>query len=359
MVEDRGVSQPVPKADTKGDLYYFDLRSVVAFVSGNLTSIALGAAAGAALGLGYLLLTNPSHTAQAQLLIDPGLTRVLREQALEQPMAMDSQQVETEIAILRSEDISQSVVTALGLVNEPEFAVTLMSDYLPDSLVSASMRASADAERAKLVLTISREPDHPADQRLVCDRRPVSRQGSRTAARIANESPTPTSSFQIDTRTTTAEVRSKWLKGRIGGTRRNTEQGHPKIPGAPRHQSYSISKTSRCAAPDKAASASPRSTLEEFNRLPRPTRHVYDSFMQTYVATVQQQSFPLSNAKRSRRPRINGAKPVDRARPGDVDADRTVSQRPRLRSGHDILRWLDDGISRFVSAERHSTFSRS
>lgn len=297
MGEDRSVSQPAAKADTS-ELYYFDLHSIVRFLSGNLTNIGLGAAAGAALGLAYLLLTNPSHTAQAQLLIDPGLTRVLREQALEQPMAMDSQQVETEIAILRSEEISQSVVTALGLANEPEFAVTLFSDYLPDGLMSADARASADAERSKRMLanfqkglTIRRIGVSYAIDILFAAKNP------ELAARIANGVANAYMKFQIETRTKAAEVGSEWLKGRLAELRQNMNEAARKLQEHRASQDYSISKTGAMRGPDGASPATSRSTLEELESAANTNRQVYDSFLQTYVATVQRQSFPLSNAK--------------------------------------------------------------
>ena len=361
MGEDRSVSQPETKADTK-DLYYFDLHSILAFVSGNLTNIALGAAAGAALGLIYLLLTNPSHTAQAQLLIDPGLTRVLREQALEQPMAMDSQQVETEIAILRSEEISQSVVTALGLVNEPEFAVTLMSDYLPDSMVSASTRAAADSERAKRILanfqkslTIRRIGVSYAIDILYSAKDP------ELAARIANGVANAYMKFQIDTRTKAAEVGSEWLKGRLADLRQDMNEAARKLQEHRVSQDYSISKTGAMRNPDSAAPASPRSTLEELESAAKTNRQVYDSFMQTYVATVQRQSFPLSNAK------------IITTASGSMVQSRSLLMVLAMwtligaalaaaaswfkpATSYDDLK---DGVSRFVSAGRSGAFSRS
>jgi capsular exopolysaccharide synthesis family protein len=75
-----------------------------------------------ALGLVYLLTTPPSFTSHAMLLIDSSKLRVLQQQ--DAPMTdvpIDTSQVETQVEILKSENIGLSVVKDLKLAQDPEF----------------------------------------------------------------------------------------------------------------------------------------------------------------------------------------------------------------------------------------------
>lgn len=300
MVDDKRSHGDTLKEADANSLYYFDLNRVIPFLAQNALSIALGALFGAALGLTYLLVTSPTNTVQAQLLIDPSLTRVLRDHALEQPLAMDSQQVETELAILRSEEISRSVIKALDLANEPEFSVKLLSDYVPSGWLSAESQSAADTSRANKLLqnfqknlTIRRIGVSYAIDILYSAKNPD------LAARIANGVADAYMKFQVDTRTKAAETGSEWLKGRLNDLRLSMNDSARKLQEQRASQDYSISKVaaSRGDASASASGQTTRSSLDELQSAAATNRQVYDSFLQTYVATVQRQSFPLANAK--------------------------------------------------------------
>src|SRR3984893_17414294 len=75
-----------------------------------------------ALGLVYLITTPASYTSHAMLLIDSSKLRVLHQQ--DEPLGdvpIDSAQVETQVEILKSENIGLSVVKDLKLIDDPEF----------------------------------------------------------------------------------------------------------------------------------------------------------------------------------------------------------------------------------------------
>src|SRR6516225_5098404 len=75
-----------------------------------------------ALGLVYLATTPPSYTSHAMLLIDSSKLRVLqREQTPVGDLPIDTAHVETQLEILKSEDIGLSVVRELKLTQDPEF----------------------------------------------------------------------------------------------------------------------------------------------------------------------------------------------------------------------------------------------
>jgi succinoglycan biosynthesis transport protein ExoP len=75
-----------------------------------------------ALGLIYLLTTPPSFTSHAMLLIDSSKLQVLQQQ--QTPLGdvpIDTSYVETQVEILKSENIGSSVVKDLKLAQDPEF----------------------------------------------------------------------------------------------------------------------------------------------------------------------------------------------------------------------------------------------
>src|SRR6185437_1601162 len=75
-----------------------------------------------ALGLVYLFTTPATFTSHAMLLIDSSKLHILQQQ--DRPMSdvpIDTDQVETQVEILKSENIGLSVVKDLKLAQDPEF----------------------------------------------------------------------------------------------------------------------------------------------------------------------------------------------------------------------------------------------
>jgi succinoglycan biosynthesis transport protein ExoP len=75
------------------------------------------------LGLVYLITTPPNFTSHAMLLIDSSKLRILHQQdAPVGDVPIDTAQVETQVEILKSENIGLSVIKDLKLTDDPEFA---------------------------------------------------------------------------------------------------------------------------------------------------------------------------------------------------------------------------------------------
>ena len=76
-----------------------------------------------ALGLVYYTTTPPNFTSHAMLLIDSSKLRVLQpQQGPVGDVPIDTAQVETQVEILKSENIALSVIKELKLAEDPEFA---------------------------------------------------------------------------------------------------------------------------------------------------------------------------------------------------------------------------------------------
>jgi polysaccharide biosynthesis transport protein len=76
-----------------------------------------------AIGLVYLFTTPPSYTSHAMLLIDSSKLRILQQQqAPVGDVPIDTAYVETQVEILKSENIGSSVIKELKLADDPELA---------------------------------------------------------------------------------------------------------------------------------------------------------------------------------------------------------------------------------------------
>src|ERR1700733_3347034 len=74
-----------------------------------------------ALGLAYLFTTPAGYTSPAMLLIDSSKLRIWQQEAPLGDIPIDTAQVETQVEILKSENIGLSVIKDLKLSDDPEF----------------------------------------------------------------------------------------------------------------------------------------------------------------------------------------------------------------------------------------------
>ena len=69
----------------------------------------------------YLLTTAPSYTAAARMLIDNNKMHLFQSQTSFDDFPMDSSAVESQVEVLRSENIALAVIKQLHLTEDPEF----------------------------------------------------------------------------------------------------------------------------------------------------------------------------------------------------------------------------------------------
>src|SRR5947207_8111687 len=114
-----------------------------------------------ALSFVYLFTTAKEYTAHALLLMDTSKTRVLQQQQQAfSELALDTAQVETQIELLKSENIGLSVIKDLKLTENPEFVgprtgffgaifgMIYKPFFSQDAIPSASMSDNALVRRA-------------------------------------------------------------------------------------------------------------------------------------------------------------------------------------------------------------------
>jgi uncharacterized protein involved in exopolysaccharide biosynthesis len=95
------------------------LVGAIQFVISNVLTIVAGVVLALAVMTVHLMTTTPTYTAYTQLLIDARLAQVLRDQLGDIGLSLDTAQVESQIAVLRSEQIALIVINKLRLMDDP------------------------------------------------------------------------------------------------------------------------------------------------------------------------------------------------------------------------------------------------
>jgi uncharacterized protein involved in exopolysaccharide biosynthesis len=308
-LSDRNDRPEVQEATDYFRMSIVSYRGVFRFLQRHVKTIAKTTAAAVAIAVLLLFLAGPVFTAQTQVLIDPGLQSVLHEQWGDPPVALDSQQLETQIAVLRSEEVSKAVVQRFNLTEDAEFRVRYAADYLLPWSLSRETNARLEEERFRLVLAKFRRnlAVHRIGVSYAIDIYFTSRDPEK-AARIANGIAEAYMRFQLDMRANAARDGSRWLEARLNELRHDMNAAARKMQEYRAGQNYSI----RAAAPAKSVSTTSMSdlsqaskevprddplTLEELESTASTYRRTYETVLQSFMAAVQRQSFPISNAR--------------------------------------------------------------
>ena len=170
-----------------------------------------------ALGLVYLFTTPPSFTSHAMLLIDSSKLHVLQQQ--EAPIGnvpIDTAQVETQVEILKSENIGLAVVKDLKLADDPEFVGkgTGLIGWITGLFSSPSLQPEGTSVRAALGSFLARRSVSRVARTYVLDIGFTSLNAARSAE-IANAVADAYIVDQLEAKYQTTRRASSWLQDRI------------------------------------------------------------------------------------------------------------------------------------------------
>src|SRR5579875_115037 len=119
------VEKPLPvESDDSGPLktsHFKPIESFIGIIKRHVEVFGALIASSIALGLLYLYTTPPSYTAHAQMVIDDRRVQVLKQQSVIESAMIDAGMVNTKIEVLKSPNISSSVIKELHLTEDPEF----------------------------------------------------------------------------------------------------------------------------------------------------------------------------------------------------------------------------------------------
>jgi len=294
---------------TYGDVFRFlyRYRKVLAACTG----------AGLLASIIYLATATPIFTADTQVLIEADVPHTFREQATESIVALDTPQVESQLAIIRSERIAEKVVSRLRLLDKPPTQSRpsilhrlLESIFGARPQASDADRMSGEAAQIRNNLDASREGLSYAINITYKATDP------QTAAKVANAIADAYVDDQLDTRAQAASQGSKWLEGRIDDLRKQMnaaaldvqqfkakrdyrivnqhEGGNQDEPSNP---NATIIPRGDARVPAPTSQADERNTLEELESRALTYRKIFESYLQAYAESMQRQSYPVTNAR--------------------------------------------------------------
>lgn len=315
----------------------FTFSDIFDFVVANRRTLAIAIAIPLALAFYYLLNATPIYTARAQLLLDPQTPEPLAAPSAGS-ITYDSPQVESQIAVLRSEKLGMSVVRELNLLNDPEFNPAVADlkegesspppDPVQQQVTLYAVMNKLDARRTGVSFAIdvtfaSKDPEK--------------------AAKVANAFTQAFVQDQLESRAEAVRAGSDWLEARIEQIRQTMNKASrrvqefrvkrdyrivsrpndsatttvgrsstPTIPPTPPGATPStVAEDPPKPAADKPGTDSPASpgnpappvdlssieSLEELETTAQTYRKIYESYLQAYAESVQRQSFPVTNAR--------------------------------------------------------------
>jgi succinoglycan biosynthesis transport protein ExoP len=97
------------------------LQLFVSFIRRQFSIILFVTLLAATLSVIYLITARPSFTAQAQLMIDTRKMQIFQQQSILGDIPIDTAQVESQVEVLKSENIASAVIKNLHLTEDPEF----------------------------------------------------------------------------------------------------------------------------------------------------------------------------------------------------------------------------------------------
>jgi uncharacterized protein involved in exopolysaccharide biosynthesis len=244
------------------------------------------------------ILTAPSlYTSGGLLLIDVRVPQLANEQWREAGMVLDAAQVESQIAIFKSEPVSIAVVKKLNLMSDPFFnppdpSAAAKPAGEPDAATNADLREvggrvlgglSIRRSGFSYVLEISYTSPDPV-----------------RAAQLANAFMQAFIDDQISMRAEAARQGTDWLEKRINSLRMQMNEAALKVQEFKARRDYSIvgRSTGGQGASDAAApSKGHTETLEELEATAMTYRRMFESALQAYTEVDQRQSYAVSSAR--------------------------------------------------------------
>jgi uncharacterized protein involved in exopolysaccharide biosynthesis len=283
-----GLTSERPKklSDRLIDVDFVSLQHMLQFFRENVATIAAPVAIALAAMIVYLALTQPIYRADAQLLIDGHSPQLFGEQFGETGSRLDNASVESQLAILRSEQLALSVLKKTDL---PAPSHAPKSSAPDPSQIRQAVKTFQDGLRVRrmgiaYVIEVSFYS---------IDREEAERFADATIEAYIDD--------QVTSRGRAARQGSKWLEERIDELRVQMNATALKMQEFKAKRDYRIiSKGEGGLSPEQQATVPTKpatNTLEELESTASTYRKIYESYLQAYTESVQRQSYPLTNAR--------------------------------------------------------------
>jgi uncharacterized protein involved in exopolysaccharide biosynthesis/Mrp family chromosome partitioning ATPase len=282
------------------------------------------------LGAGfYLATTDPIFTAQTQILIEPKIPELLQQQSGEISLSLDTSQVETQLAVIRSEKIALMVIDELDLVKNPSFkplsSLSIAERF--DRIRAMALEALAIDSRLRRWLSpaetspeVSDVTDAMAQLSQFRRKRAVVETFTRglgvqrvgvsyainitftsanpeLAAKVANATAGAFVREQLETRAAAAHEGVAWLEGRMEQVRTQMNLATQRTQEFRAKHDYSLETEPAGTTLDGAEARRNGPTLEELEVTADTYRKMYESLLAAFTNSVNQQPYLIADAR--------------------------------------------------------------
>lgn len=293
-----------------GSNEFVNLSDILSFFSRYIISILVCALVGIAGASLYLATSVPIFTARTQILIEPKLPQFMQQQMIEVHLSLDTAQIESQLALLRSQKIAMMVIDELDLAHNPAFvdasglrlrerleklrSLITGAPYTPDTARSdgASDDGLTPAQKAAEVFAGNLDVQRVGVSYAIDIH--FKSPNPALAARIANATADAFVREQMENRAVSAREGVAWLEKRID------EAGAQMNKATQIAQEFRATYDYRVDRPEEAAADAARAdapTLEQLEVAAETYRKMYESLLAAYTSAVNQQPFLIANSR--------------------------------------------------------------
>lgn len=269
---------------TRSEARRLNWSDISEFVRAQILVLGIGVIGGGLLGLWYTMVATPRYMATAEILINPRPIAPMRAPLVDSILSLDVPYIDTQIAVMRSGNLTNKILTDLALWSDPEFADPKLLTAKLNKKQMATIRARI-AENFQKRLVVRRK-----GQSYVIEVS-FSSSSPEKAAKITNAVTRGYMSDQIESRTRSLGRGNEWYDHRIERIRLKMNEATFALRRFKARADYRITN----AAPVAGGEAPP--TLDELEAMAKTYRNLYENYLRAQTDLMQQQSFPIANAR--------------------------------------------------------------
>lgn len=284
---DRFTLPPTPVSDSIIPRFEerIGFRDVGLFLRRAARPMAICAAVFVTAALAYAIVTPPTYTANAQLMVETRATPNLFDTNGRVDNQTDSARVDSQVEIIKSDRISTTVINELKLIDDPEFAVpnSSLGIIWPSRLGESTIDQKESQMRYAAAIFGAQLGARRVGKSLVID---VSFRSHDPvlAAQIANAIVTVYLSEEVAAKSRSADRGSKWLAERIGELHWQFYQAQ-------------LTADRFKLVGDANSAVEAQVKLLELESRAQSYRRTYEEFLQKFAETVQLVSYPEADAR--------------------------------------------------------------
>lgn len=266
------------------------LREVFLFLRGSYRTIAAFMLGFSGLAITYCLLTTPIFTSSAQVLIEPIRAQSFLQEGHGAEQITDTGRVESQMEVIKSDQIGDLVIRKLDLVNDPEYQPGAPPFYAPIlDLLKEDVPPPSEADREATRLAYA--------QKVLDDRLLVRRVGQSYVLELSVRSIDATKSALI-TNTILASYLDADIDAKAGEARRGSAWLNERLTQLRDQATDTRRQLELFKASGEASSATEaRVKVAELESATISHSKLYDAFLLRFIEMAQKITYPVADAR--------------------------------------------------------------